>query len=217
MPDLDFKITGLQPGDYGMTPLLNFTVEVTGTPETEKIHTVTLQAQIQIQSPRRAYTAREKEKLTDIFGPPDRWGQTLRAKLWTHATTVVRAFSGRTTAILSVPCTFDLNVMATKYFYALDDGDIPLLFLFSGSIFYEGADGRLQVQQISWNKESPFRLPVKTWRDLMDHHYPDTAWLTLNRETFDRLYAFRREQGFAGWNEALGALLYASKPPEVLT
>jgi hypothetical protein len=201
MPELDFKITGLEPGVRGMTPLLNFNVDVTSTPDTEKIHTVTLQAQIQIQSPQRAYTAREKEKLTDIFGPPERWGQTLRAKLWTHASTVVRAFSGRTAAVFSVPCTFDLNVMATKYFYALDDGDIPLLFLFSGSIFYEADDGRLQV---------------KTWRDLMDHHYPGTAWLTLNREVFDRLYAFRREQGFAGWNEALDALLNASKPAEAL-
>ena len=83
----------------------------------------------------------------------DRWGQTLRARLWTHANVNVRQFSGRTEAILSLPCTFDLNVSATKYFYALEGGEVPLLFLFSGTIFYTGDDGRLQVSQVSWNSE----------------------------------------------------------------
>ena len=51
----------------------------------------------------------------------------------------VPAFTGSTTATLTIPCTLDLDVAATKYFHGLDDGDIPLLFLFSGSVFYEAA------------------------------------------------------------------------------
>ena len=62
-------------------------------------------------------------------------------------------FRGTTEAILPVPCSYDLNIAATKYFYVLEEGEVPLLFLFSGTIFYAGADGRLQVQQISWNNE----------------------------------------------------------------
>lgn len=209
MPDLDFKITGLEPDARGLTPLLTFSVEVTNTPADEVIQSVPLQAQIQIQAPRRAYNASEKEKLSDIFGPPEQWGKTLRGQFWTHAQTVVRTFSGATTARMPVPCTFDLNVLAAKYFYALEEGDIPLIFLFSGTVFYQNAEGRLQVQQVSWNKESAYRLPVKTWRDLMDHHFPNTAWVTLHRDVFERLYAFRRARGLTGWDETIDALLAA--------
>ena len=88
-----------------------------------------LQVQIQIHPTLRSYQPAEKEKLGELFGTPDRWGQTLRARLWTHANVNVPQFSGRTEAVLSVQCTFDLNVSATKYFYALEVGEVPLLFL----------------------------------------------------------------------------------------
>ena len=161
MPDLDFKVTGLEPAVRGLAPLLSFQVEITNTPAEETIHSVMLQAQIQLQVTQRRYTAEEKEKLAELFGPPERWRDTLRTKLWAIAQTIVPAFTGSTTATLTIPCTFDLNVAATKYFYALDDGDVPLLFLFSGTIFYEAADGRLQVQQISWKKECAYKMPVQ--------------------------------------------------------
>ena len=136
MPDLDFKILGVEPAVRGVVPLIQFKVEVTNQPATEPIQNVILQAQIQIQAPQRSYTEKEKEKLNDLFGTPERWGQTLRTRLWTLASTTVRPFTGHTEAMLSVPCSFDLNIAATKYFYALEEGDVPLLFLFSGTIFY---------------------------------------------------------------------------------
>ena len=84
----------------------------------------------------------EESRLRDLFGEPERWGQTLRAMLWTHASVVVPPFSGEAMADLPVACTYDFNVAATKYFYALEDGEIPLDFLFSGSVFYRGRRGR---------------------------------------------------------------------------
>ncbi|MGB8343119.1 MAG: DUF6084 family protein, partial [Chthoniobacterales bacterium] len=145
MPDLDFKILGVEAANYGIAPLLHFKLEVTNQPVEETIQSVMLQTQIQIHPTQRAYHPGEKEKLSELFGTPDRWGQTLRARLWTHANVNVRQFSGKTEAVLSVPCTFDLNVAATKYFYALEEGEVPLLFLFSGTIFYQDAEGRLQI------------------------------------------------------------------------
>src|SRR5207249_3980336 len=109
--------------------------------------------QIQIQSPQRAYSSQEKERLFDLFGPPEAWGQTLRNRLWTHSTATVGPFTGATQTVLAVPCSFDLNLAATKYFYALSSGEVPLLFLFSGSLFYATDDGRLQVERLSWSKE----------------------------------------------------------------
>ena len=207
MPDLDFKVTGVEAANYGINPLLHFKLEITNTPETETIQSVMLQAQIQLQSTQRAYTSTEKEKLGELFGTPERWGQTLRARLWTHASANIRQFSGKTEAVLSVPCTFDLNVSATKYFYALESGEVPLLFLFSGTIFYQGADGRLQIQQVSWNKECAYRMPIAVWQAMMDEHYPNTAWLSLDRDLFERLYAFRRQEGLADWEQTIARLL----------
>ena len=93
-------------------------------------------------------------------------------------------------ASLPVACTYDLNVSATKYFHALEGGEVPLLFLFSGTVFYAGEAGHLQVQQIPWDKECAYGMPVQAWQALMDYHYPGTAWLSLDREIFDRLYAY---------------------------
>ncbi len=215
MPELDFKIVGVEPAAHGLVPLLHFQLEVTNTPGTEAIHAVMLQAQIQIQSPQRAYTAQEKEKLSDLFGTPERWGQTLRNRLWTHAHISVRTFTGKVEVILPVQCTYDLNVVAAKYFYALEEGFVPLLFLFSGTVFYAAPEGRLQVQQISWNKECVYRMPVQTWQELMQYHYPDSAWLYLERKVFDQLYAFKRRRGFATWEQAIEQLLPTLEKAEV--
>ena len=207
MPDLDFKIVGVEAANYGIAPLLHFKLEITNQPPEETIQSVMLQVQIQIHPTLRAYQSEEKEKLGELFGTPDRWGQTLRARLWTHANVNLRQFAGTTEALLSVPCTFDLNVAATKYFYALEDGEAPLLFLFSGTIFYQTDEGRLQIQQVSWNKECTYRMPITVWQEMMDHHYPNTAWLSLERDLFERLYAFRRREGLATWEQTIAALL----------
>ncbi len=214
MPDLQFRIVGVEPAARGLTPLLHFQLEIRNSPATESIHSVMLQAQIQIQSPQRTYDAGEKEKLEDLFGTPDRWGQTLRNRLWTHANTCIRTFSGKTRASLPVACTYDLNVSATKYFYALEGGEVPLLFLFSGTIFYAGEAGHLQVQQIPWDRECTYTMPVREWQGLMDYHYPGTAWLSLHREIFDRLYAYRRRHGLATWDQAIEQLLPAAQSVE---
>jgi len=214
VPNLEFRVTGVEPAASGLLPLLHFKVEATNTPPTQQVHSVMLQAQIQIEAARRTYHDEEKEKLVELFGAPERWGQTLRTRLWTLASTTLRAFTGRTEAILPVPCTYDLNVSATKYFYALAGGEAALLFLFSGTVFYAAEDGRLQVEQIPWDKECVFRMPARVWQGMMDHHYPNSAWISLARESFDRLYAFKREAGLTSWEEVVDRLLAASSRPK---
>jgi Family of unknown function (DUF6084) len=207
MHDLNFQVTGVEPAARGLTPLLHFNLEITNRPEAEPIQTIIIQAQIQIQAPQRAYNDREKERLTDLFGTPDRWGQTLRNRLWTHSSTTTRPFSGTVQTVLPVQCTYDFNVVATKYFYALEAGEVPLLFLFSGTIFYSGSDGRLQAQQISWDKECVYRMPIKVWTELMNHHYPNCAWLALRRDIFDKLARYKSKSGTLTWEEVIERLL----------
>jgi hypothetical protein len=207
VPDLAVTVGGAKVVPFAATPLLAFVLHVRNTPAGQPIHTVVLRCQLQLEVTRRRYSAEEELKLRDLFGTPERWGQTLRSMLWTHTTVVVPPFSGDTTVDLPVPCTFDFNVGATKYFYGLTDGDVPLTFLFSGSVFYEGAASGMQVAPISWNTEARFRLPVSVWRDLIAHYYPNEAWLHLRRDVFDRLYLYKVAHGIPTWEQALEEIL----------
>lgn len=207
MPDLNFEILEVDAPTHTAVPLLVFKLAISNWPPDEPIHSVMLQCQIQIESVKRQYSAAEKDKLSDLFGAPERWGQTLRNKLWTHAAVNVPAFTGRRVIEVSVPCTYDLNVVGTKYFYALEAGEIPLLFLFSGTIFYMAEDGRLQVSQVSWSKEAAFKLPVSLWQQMIENHYPNSAMLYLQRDVFERLYDYKRRQGLPTWEQAIEQLL----------
>lgn len=208
MPDLQFQIESAAPVAFAATPLLGFRIRIENTAG-DRIHTVALRCQIQIETTRRHYSAVEQSRLLDLFGEADRWGQTLRSMLWTHASVVVQQFTRDTSVELPVPCTFDFSVAATKYFFGLSEGDLPLCFLFSGTVFYEDANGALQVSPISWEKEAKFRLPVKVWRELMDQYYPNSAWLCLQRDVFERVYQYKMRHGIATWEQALERMLAA--------
>jgi hypothetical protein len=209
VPDLQLTVEGAEVVQFAAAPLLAFKVRIVNTPNDEIVHTVALRAQIQIEVSRRKYDSNEQARLLDLFGEPDRWGQTLRSLLWTHASVVVPGFTGSALADIPVACTFDFNVAATKYFHGVTDGDLPLCFQFSGTVFYMGEDGTLQVAPISWDKESKYRLPVKVWKDLMDAHYPNSAWLSLHRDTFEKLSQFKMREGIPTWDEALDRALAA--------
>jgi hypothetical protein len=207
MPELNFQVTGVETAARGVTPLLHFKIRATNSPPDHPIQAVLLNAQIQIQCPQRSYNPREKQNLVELFGPPEEWGKTLRNRLWAHANSTVGAFNDRTESILPIPCTYDLNVASTRYFYGLEGGEVPLLFLFSGSVFYSAPDGRLQVSPISWNSECTYRIPIEVWRSLMEQQYPNTAWLSLQRDAFDRLYAFKRRHSIITWEQTIERLL----------
>jgi hypothetical protein len=172
-----------------------------------EVRSIALRCQIMIEPSRRPYREEEREGLRDLFGEPERWSQTLRPMLWTHATATVPGFSMTTRAALIVPCTFDFNIGASKYFHALQEGDLPLCFQFSGTIFYKSREGALQIDQIDWGGDATFRLPAKVWSEMMDHYYPNSAWLRLGRDAFERLYAYKRRQGLATWEETIEHLL----------
>jgi hypothetical protein len=211
MPDLHFSVVSAEPVPFAVTPLLALKLRVESANPEEIIHTVALRAQVQIEAARRRYSEAEQEKLLDLFGEPDRWSRTLRSMLWTHASVVIPAFTGSTVADLHIPCTFDFNVAATKYFHGISDGEIPLILLFSGTLFYAGPGGTLQVAPIPWDKEARYRLPVQVWREMMNAYYPNSAWLTLRRDVFERVYEYKVRQGIPSWEEALTSLLAAAE------
>jgi hypothetical protein len=192
-------------------PILTFKLKIDQADGQTPIHTVALRCQIRIEPARHKYTSEQQDRLLDLFGLASQWSQTLRPMLWTHASAMVPAFVQSTVADLPVPCTYDFNVAATKYFDALgDDGEIPLCLLFSGTIFYESDGGALQTAPISWEKEATSRLPARIWREMMDQHHPNTVWLSMGKETFDRLRRFKTRAGHPTWERAINELLEAA-------
>jgi hypothetical protein len=213
MPKLAFRVEGAQAVPFAAQPLLALKLHIENSRREETIHTIALRAQIQIEANRRQYNAEEKKSLRDLFDGPERWSQTLRPMLWCHASAVVTSFQGETTVDVQVPCTFDFNVAATKYFNAVSAGEIPLNLLFSGTIFYADDEGTLQIAPVPWDSEARYRLPIRIWREMMDLYYPNSAWLCLRRDIFESLYQYKMRHAIPTWEQALEQLLASEREP----
>ena len=210
MPDLSFAVEHVVADQDAAAPLLMLGVRITCADPQAEVQSVALRCQVQIEATRRRYQPEEQARLVDLFGEPDRWSRTLRTLLWAHASAVVPSFTGTALVELPVPCTFDFNVAATKYFHSLEHGEIPVSLQFSGTIFYMADDDSLQVAQIPWDKEADYRLPVAVWQEMMSIFYPNGAWLRLRQDVFQRLLQYKAQHGIPTWEGTIESLLSAS-------
>ena len=171
-----------------------------------------LRCQIRIEPARRRYTAAEQERLLDLFGTPERWGQTLRPMLWTHAVAVVPPFTGAAAVDLPVPCSFDFNLAATKYFGGLGRRRNSALLPLQRHDLLRGG-GRGLAGDADFLGEGGVLTGCRraTWQGLMDHYYPNSAWLCLRKDVFDRLSRYKSRQGLPTWEQALERLLAAGE------
>jgi hypothetical protein len=207
VPELGFEVRDARALEHSATPTIRFDLGIESLAG-QDVRSVMLHVQIQIAARRRrGYEAGAQERLVDLFGTPERWGSTLATLPWLRTTVVVPPFSGSTQVEVDVPCTYDLEVKASRYLNALDGGTVPLELLFSGSVFYAGEGGALQTAMIGWEKEALFDMPVSVWREMMDRHFPGSAWLRIPRHTYDRLNSHRCRAQHASWEETLDALL----------
>jgi hypothetical protein len=207
--ELGFGVLDVVPEPYAATPNLLFKLRVTEA-SGQTVHAIALRCQLRIEAQRRRYGPAEEPGLADLFGPPERWGTTVKPLLWTHVSTMVRGFTGSLDFELPVQCSYDLEVVATKYLHALADGDIPVVLLFSGTVFTRGGAG-FGVEQVPWHLEARHQLPVRVWRDLMDLYYPNSGWLRLQRETLDALVRFKATRSLPTWEETFQTLLAATE------
>lgn len=202
-PALRIEVRDVEPATPAVAPALCFRLDVRAD---APVQALTLATQIRIDAAARGYDGQAPHRLKELFGPPEEWGRNLSSLLWTQTVTHVPAFDGSTTTPVTVACTYDFDVAAAKYLHGLPDGEVPLRFLFTGTVFYLD-DGRLQAACLPWDTEADFRMPVTVWKDLMDRHFPDTAWIRLERGTFDRLYEHRVRHTLPGWDDAVRSLL----------
>ena len=205
MTELRFSVLDIAAEPYAVVPTLLARLRIqesTGEP----VHALALRAQVRIEPQRRRYDNDEEAGLLDLFGRRERWADTLKPFLWMHTTAMVPGFTGATEVDLPLPCTYDFEVTGAKYLQALRDGEIPLVLLFSGTVFTRGATG-FAVAQIPWNSETTHRLPVAVWRDVMDRYFPGSQWLRVDRDTVEALARYKSARGFISWEDAFASLL----------
>jgi hypothetical protein len=204
-----FTVVDVAPEPYSVSPVLTARVSV-GASADDPVHAIALRCQVRIEPLRRTYSDDEAAGLIDLFGPRERWATTQRTFLWQHCTALVPGFTGTTTVALALDCTYDFEVAAAKYLHALRDGTLPLLFLFSGTIFVKSERG-FSVQQVPWDCEHRYDMPVAVWRDLIAQHYPDTGWVRLSHETITALAGYKSARGLLDLDRAITALLDAER------
>ena len=127
---------------------------------------IVLRAQIRIEPQRRRYSAEEEARLLELFGEAPQWGESLRPVPVDPRHR--RCSPGSPAAPRStcpVPCTYDFEVAAAKYLHALGDGEIPLVLLFSGTVFAHRDGVRRRCSRCRGTSRPSTACPVAVWRD----------------------------------------------------
>lgn len=206
VPDPEFEVVGARPVKYAAAPMLTIDVQVSES-SGRAVYMIALSIQLMIEPARRQYDDETREKLLELFGPPERWAVTTRSLVWCQLDVLVPAFTGSTTVTVPIACNYDLELAATKYLNALPDGDTPAAMHFNGTIYYPGDDGGLQMVLVPWTKSIDFRLPISVWRDTIEHYYPNTGWVALRSETLEALARAKLDRGLATLDAAVAALI----------
>jgi hypothetical protein len=203
--ELVFDCVGAHAEPYAVAPSMSLTLRIAETTGI-KVDAIALRCQIRIEPTRRRYSDAEAERLNDLFGDTQRWADTLKPLQFTTVSMMVPGFTGSTELDLPVMLSYDLEIGSTRYFAGLEDGEVPLLLLFSGTVF-SAPGGRLQVQQVPWSKEASYRLPVSIWREAIEAHFPNSAWIRMSLQTLDALQQFKTRQALPTWDATITALL----------
>jgi Family of unknown function (DUF6084) len=180
-------------------------------PEGREVYAIALSSQIQIDPARRTYDDETRERLVELFGAPERWGATTHSFQWAHIHTLIPSFTESGTFTIEVPCTYDHEVAATKYFYSLPDGEVPLTFHFNGQVLYSGEHDRLQVVLVPWSCSAKWRMPVGIWKRTIANHYPGGGWVRLHAETLDALARNKAKRGDYSFDDTVKRLLRESQ------
>jgi hypothetical protein len=212
MAELVFDCTGARADKYAVVPQMLMTLRISET-SGHRVEAIALRCQMRIEPARRRYTDEEAERLNDLFGDTQRWADTLKPLQFINVSIMVPGFTGSTEIDLPVPLTYDMEIGATRYFAGLDDGAVPLLLLFSGTVFGL-ADGRMTVTQVPWSKEASFRLPVSVWREAIDAHFPNSSWIRLSSTAMDELLRYKMSKALPTWEAAVLSLLDDASEPD---
>jgi hypothetical protein len=200
-----FSVVDVFAEPYAAAPQLTARLRITEA-SGETIHAIALRCQVRIEPQRRRYEEADESGLRALFGDRDRWVHTLKPFLWMQCNAMVQGFTDVTEVDLALPCTYDFEVTGSRYLHSVGDGDIPLVFLFSGTVFTKGANG-FGVVQVPWDCEASYQLPVGVWQRMIASYYPNTGWIRLDHDVLTALADFKAQHGMTTWEETLQTLL----------
>ena len=200
-----FTVLDIRAAPYAAAPELTARLRVDG-PSGERVHAVSLRCQVRIEPQRRSYDSDDETGLRSLFGERDRWSQTLKPFQWMQCHTTVQGFTDSTEVDLALPCTYDFDVTGSRYLHSVGTGTVPLNLMFNGTAFMRGEQG-FSVQQVPWDSEARYDLPVQVWRDLVAAHFPNTGWLRLDHDVLAALGDYRTRHGLTSWEETVTRLL----------
>ena len=213
IPEPEFEITSAAHVAFAAAPTMLFSAQVTE-PNGADVQSIALTAQVMIDPALRGYEPETRERLAELFGPPANWAPSTSGLAWARVAAAVPSFRDRAVFGLEVPCTYDLEVAAAKYFYSVTDGTIPLTFHFNGNVFYwsgsagdPSAERRLSVVPVSWTNSAQYRMPVSAWRAMMAEHYPGGGWIRLADDTLEALNRRRAARGLPSFDACIEELL----------
>ena len=207
MSSYDFSVVDVFAEPYAAAPQLTARLRIKET-SGETIHAIALRCQVRIEPQRRRYEEADESGLRALFGDRDRWVDTLKPFLWMQCNSMVQGFTGITEVDLALPCTYDFEVTGSRYLHAVGEGDIPIVFLFSGTVFTKGANG-FGVVQVPWDCEASYQLPVEVWQQMIASYYPNTGWIRLDHDVLTALAEFKAQHGLTTWEETVQNLLAA--------
>jgi len=207
MPNLKFEIISSGIKQFAVVPTLVFNLQITNDVKNEEVYAAALKCQVMIEAVKRTYNEESKDKLHELFGEPFRWDETLRRFFWIIINVPVPRFTGKTVVEVAIPCSEDQALAAGKYFYAVSEGNVPLAFLFSGTLFYKDPDGNLQVTLIPWEKEALCKMPANLWQEMMDIHFPNSRWMRVRKDIYDRLVRYKAQSAFPTLENCLEFIL----------
>jgi len=203
----EFSVVDIFAEPYAAAPQLTARLRILES-SGETIHAIALRCQVRIEPQRRRYEEADESGLRALFGDRDRWVDTLKPFLWMQCNAMVQGFTGITEVDLALPCTYDFEVTGSRYLHAVTEGTIPLALLFSGTIFTKGASG-FGVQQVPWDCEANYALPVTVWQQMIESYFPNTGWIRLDHGLIDSLADYKSRHGLTTWEETVQTLLSA--------
>ena len=207
MSNYQFSVVDIFAEPYAAAPQLTARLRIQETTG-QTIHAIALRCQVRIEPQRRHYEEADESGLRALFGERDRWAETLKPFLWMQSSAMVQGFTEITEVDLPLPCTYDFEVTGSRYLHAVTEGTVPLALLFSGTVFTKGANG-FGVEQVPWDCEASYLLPVTVWQQMIESYYPNTGWIRLDHDVLDSLADFRSRQCLTTWEETLQTLLAA--------
>jgi hypothetical protein len=209
MSSYRFTVVEMFAERYAASPQLTARLRIEET-SGQTIHAIALRCQVRIEPQRRGYSDEDAQGLRALFGERERWSQTLKPFLWMQTGTMVQGFSGVTETDLALPCSYDFDITGSRYLHAVGEGTIPLSLMFSGTVFTRGSTG-FGVQQVPWDCDASYQLPVEAWRQVIDHYFPNTGWIRMDRDVITELADYKSRHGLTTWEETVQRLLAAER------